>query len=125
MSAYSDWKCGAISDEQYRSAMRRECEEPRETLPFYTDDADDPHWRCENCAHCKEYKMFTRIIDNHPRYFYESEDSLHKKEDKACYTIWVKPDRTDYESIWLCEIDRAEHMDDDYCAEFEEIEDHV
>ena len=63
MSAYSDWKCGAISDEEYRSAMRRECEEPRETLPFYTDDPDDPHWRCENCAKCEECACGEEICD--------------------------------------------------------------
>ena len=25
MSAYSDWKCGALSDSEFRSAMTREC----------------------------------------------------------------------------------------------------
>ena len=25
MSAYSDWKCGALSDSEFRSAMAREC----------------------------------------------------------------------------------------------------
>lgn len=27
MSAYSDWKCGALSDEEYRADMARECAE--------------------------------------------------------------------------------------------------
>ena len=31
MSAYSDWKCGALTDEEYKFCMRRECGE---------DDAD-------------------------------------------------------------------------------------
>ena len=25
MSAYSDWKCGALTDEEYAFCMRREC----------------------------------------------------------------------------------------------------
>lgn len=123
MSAYSDWKAGALTDDEYRSAMRRECGEdsPREELPFYTDDPDDPHWKCENCGHCKEYKVFKRIIKEHPRYFYESKESLHKQEDKTCYTLWVAKERTEWESVWLCEIDKTEHFDDDYCEEFIEI----
>lgn len=123
MSAYSDWKAGALTDDEYRSAMRRECgdDSPREELPFYTDDPDDPHWRCENCGHCKEYKVFKRIIKEHPRYFYESKESLHKQEDKTCYTLWVAKERTEWESVWLCEVDKTEHFDDDYCEEFIEI----
>ena len=27
LSAYSDWRCGALSDDEYQSAMRRECED--------------------------------------------------------------------------------------------------
>lgn len=123
MSAYSDWKAGALSDDEYRSAMRRECGDdfPRDELPFYTDDPDDPHWKCENCGHCKEYKVFKRIIKEHPRYFYESKESLHKQEDKTCYTLWVAKERTEWESVWLCEVDKTEHFDDDYCEEFIEI----
>ena len=102
MSAYSDWKAGALTDDEYKSAMRRECgdDSPREELPFYTDDADDPHWRCENCGHCKEYKIFKRVICE----------------------IFVKRNYLEQESVWLCEVDHCEHMDDDYCADFEEKE---
>lgn len=124
MSAYSEWKAGHITDEQYRASYAREQWEqnhPEEALPFYTDDADDPHWRCENCGHCKEYKVFKRIIKEHPRYFYESKESLHKQEDKTCYTLWVAKERTEWESVWLCEVDKTEHFDDDYCEEFIEI----
>ena len=27
MSAYSDWKCGALTDEEYEMDSRRECED--------------------------------------------------------------------------------------------------
>lgn len=47
MSAYSDWRCGALSDEEFMSAMRRECED----VDFY-DRAT-----CFDCAsydYCRE-----------------------------------------------------------------------
>ena len=39
MSAWSDWKCGAINDNEYKFAMMRECADN-----YYTDDPDDPYW---------------------------------------------------------------------------------
>lgn len=91
-------------------------------LPFYTDDPDDPHWRCENCAHCKEFKMYKRVIKNHPLYWFDKNNIQH--EDRGTYTLFVRPDweKREMESVWLCEIDRTEHMDDDYCEEFIEVE---
>ena len=103
---------------EYAREQYEQTHGPIGDMPFYTDDPDDPHWKCENCGHCKEYKVFKRIIKEHPRYFYESKESLHKQEDKTCYTLWVAKERTEYESVWLCEVDRFEHMDDDYCEEF-------
>ena len=121
MSAWSDYKCGAISEDEFISAMRRECgDDYPEDIPFYTDDPEDPHWRCENCGHCKEYKMYKRVIKNHPLYWFDKNNIQH--EDRGTYTLFVRPDweKREMESVWLCEIDRTEHMDDYYCEEFEE-----
>ena len=44
MSAYSDWKCGALSDDEYKDACNRE---------YAGDDEYDsggPH-ECEDCAY--------------------------------------------------------------------------
>lgn len=92
-----------------------------EDLPFYTDDPDDPHWRCENCGHCKEYKMFKRIINQHPRYWMNDTDVV-RHEDHTQYTLWVTRDwkHREMESIWMCELDRTEHLDDDFCDDFKE-----
>lgn len=38
MSAYSDWQCGALSDDDFKSAMNRECADPE---PDY----------CSGCIH--------------------------------------------------------------------------
>lgn len=43
MSAYSEWKCGAIGDDEYRSAMARECQDL------------DPYDRF-TCCDCSSYK---------------------------------------------------------------------
>lgn len=46
MSAYSDWKCGAIDDDEYISASRRE----------FAGDNEEP----SGCEGCPYYKL-TRI----------------------------------------------------------------
>ena len=46
MSAYSDWKCGALSDDEYRSATRWELRGDE----MY----NDPVSRCEGFDSCKE-----------------------------------------------------------------------
>ena len=91
---------------------------------LYTDDADDPHWRCENCNHCKEYQIYKRVIESHPRYYYKDKNSTVRQEDNSCFTLWVGRDYKirEMQSVWLCEIDHKEHMDDDYCGNFEEKE---
>ena len=122
MSAYSDWKAGYLTDEEYRASYAQEQWEQDhypDDMPFYTDDLEDPHWRCENCGHCKEFKMFRRIIDQHPQYYHKGDDPK-RYEDHKIYTLWVTTDHTEMESIWICEVDGCEHFDDDYCAEFEE-----
>ena len=58
MSAWSDWKAGHLTDDEYKSAMRRECEDhyPTDKLPF------EP--TCECCEYCKQGLAFAySIID--------------------------------------------------------------
>ena len=43
MSAYSDWKCGALTDSEFKSAMAWECRED----DYYPCDK----CRCEDCIH--------------------------------------------------------------------------
>lgn len=49
MSAYSEWKCGAISDDEYSFYARREYGERD-----YPPDTGSVTVKCENCIHCKE-----------------------------------------------------------------------
>ena len=49
MSAYSEWRCGALTDEQFKSAMDRECKDwPPDGEPEY-------HYTCQDCEYCKMY----------------------------------------------------------------------
>lgn len=44
MSAYSDWKVGAITDEEYKSFSRWECERDNdypEDYDYYDDEEDE------------------------------------------------------------------------------------
>ena len=122
MSAWSEWKAGLITDDEYESAMRRECGDDYPEDEYYTDDADDPHWRCENCNHNKCFQMYKRVIKNHPFYWFDKNNIQH--EDRGTYTLFVRPDyeKREMEDVWLCEIDHREHMDDDFCDSFEEVE---
>ena len=45
MSAYSDWKCGALSDDEYKSIARRENGDKEERIIF-VEEAD-----CDTCIH--------------------------------------------------------------------------
>ena len=40
MSAYSDWKCGALTDEEYRFCMRRECGDFVPDIDLECDDSE-------------------------------------------------------------------------------------
>ena len=46
MSAYSDWKCGAIDYDEFKSAMAWECRGD--------NDCECEGCRCEDCIHYEE-----------------------------------------------------------------------
>lgn len=56
MSAFSDWRVGALSDDEYKQAMRRECYDR-----IYPDASPDDYYQytCENCEYCRLGKRFT------------------------------------------------------------------
>ena len=89
--------------------------------PFYTDDPDDPHWRCENCAHCKFVKIHKRIVSFHTKENMDSKGALHK--NKSVGTVWVTWDRTEFEDVQICELLNCETYDDQFCEDFTEVED--
>ena len=56
MSAYSDWKVGALSDAEYRSAMKRECKD------WPPDGEFEYHYTCQDCEFYKiGYRFFREI----------------------------------------------------------------
>lgn len=60
MSAYSDWKCGAISGAAYSSECRKEAARDKAFFDRYDreteedDEEDNPN--CIDCEHFKDYK---------------------------------------------------------------------
>ena len=87
-----------------------------EKLPFYTDDPDDPHWRCENCGHCKFVKIHKRIIDYHPEMYHDNNGIQHKNKNVG--TVWVTWDRAEFEEVQICELLNCETYDDQFCEDF-------
>ena len=109
-----------MTDEEYEQAMRWECRgDYQEDIPFYTDDPEDPHWRCENCAHCKAYSALRPII--HFSDYVDDKGYVHNNPDKPVRqnltAIWS---RDKYHPANLCEISNHQVLDDDYCSDFEE-----
>lgn len=47
--------------DEYERDLRYEYR--KEDMPFYTDEPDDPHWQCENCAKCEECACGEEICD--------------------------------------------------------------
>lgn len=117
MSAYSDWKAGHLTDEEYRSSMRRECED---SLPFYTDDPDDPHWRCENCGHCMTFQARKPKVGF--RVWVDDKGYVHNNKNKPIPENLYAYQSYDAEYVTanICMITHNQVMDDDYCEEFQE-----
>lgn len=102
--------------------MRRECED---SIPFYSEEEhEEPLGMCETCKHCIEFKIHRRIIETHPQRFTDPEKPTVIQEDKTRLISWVATDWkcSELASIWLCEVDRKEHMDDDWCEDYEDID---
>lgn len=90
-------------------------------MPFYTDDPDDPHWKCENCAHCKEFQALKPII--HFSNYIDDKGYVHNNPEKPVRqnltAMWSKDK---YVTANLCEVSNHQVLDDDYCSDFEEVE---
>lgn len=52
MSAYSDWKVGALSDDEYKFCMRRECKD------WPLDGEYEYQYTCQECEYCVYGKRF-------------------------------------------------------------------
>lgn len=91
-------------------------------LPFYTDDPDDPHWRCENCGHCKSFNARKPVISF--RNWVDDKGYVHNNPDRPTpqnlYAMWSV--KEEYIPGNICELTHNQVMDDDYCEEFIEVE---
>ena len=78
MSAYSDWKCGALSDNEYRFCARQENGDTDERIIFQ-EEAD-----CESCIHNK--------------YLYTKDDGTRVYECDTHCCEYKEKDECDYQS---------------------------
>lgn len=89
-------------------------------MPFYTDDPDDPHWRCERCAYCKTFNLRKPIIHFHTHV--DDKGYVHNNPEKPVkenFTAMWSLDG-DYVSGNICMLTHNQVMDDDFCADFSE-----
>lgn len=81
MSIYSDYKCGALSYDEFKTLAIRECKEHYPNLP------EERVWYCHECEFCKPAKKYmqeivTRISDG---------KQVLKNTDKyGCMDVCVK-----------------------------------
>lgn len=91
-------------------------------LPFYTDDPDDPHCRCENCGHCKSFNARKPVISF--RNWVDDKGYVHNNPDRPTpqnlYARWSS--KEEYIPANICELTNNQVMDDDCCEEFIEVE---
>lgn len=119
MSAYSDYKHGYITEDQYKAEMRRECGEVVDDLPFY--DADE-YYKCENCVHCKDVSILKRVIKTHPEMWHDQNGIQHVNNSTCVAYVSRDWTSTEYEHIFMCERLLREVGDTDTCEDFEEGE---
>lgn len=75
MSCVSDYKCGALSYEEFKSLARKEYDDR------YPDFPDEPTRYCHECEFCKHAKRFVREIVTREA---DGEQVL-KTTDRYCY----------------------------------------
>lgn len=83
ISAFSDWKCGALTDEQFYSLTARENRRDRD---LYEESLRDYKGTCLNCKHSNNKEV---EIEGNPftwcrkyKYHFASNDVCHEWEDK-------------------------------------------
>ena len=130
MSEYSDWRNGVKAKreqwaKEHGYVIKEKWEESHysDEIPFYTDDPDDPHWRCENCGHCKQFKAFRPIIKFST--YVDENGYVHNNPNKPIpenlFARWNVDH--DYIKANICELTASQVFDDDYCEEFMEEDD--
>ena len=92
-------------------------------MPFYTDDADDPHWKCENCGHCMTFNARKPII--HFMTYIDDKGYVHNNPEKPVKEnlIAMFSPLPEYTACNICKLTHNQVMDDDYCEDFIEIGD--
>ena len=109
------------TEEEYLRDLQAEYSRPEyqeEETPFYTDDADDPHWHCENCGHCKEIKIHKRVM----RWFPSSKLGDVVRPDDTWGKMLIERSWRDFEDTLFCSLRNCECAEDGYCSDFIEQE---
>lgn len=106
MSAWSDYRCGAISEQEFKYAMQRECGDL-----FYGDEQEPKTYHCQDCEFCKAGERFVRDVEIRE----VDKKPVVKTTKRVCYTTYCVKD---IEKIR--EIDDWDEVCDDPGALFDE-----
>ena len=76
MSAYSDYRCGAISEDEFKSAMRMECEDPYDRYTCFD---------CASYQDCKEQvaRLGYPQCEDNDKYFEDEYEVYEAMQDEA------------------------------------------
>lgn len=119
MSIFSDYKCGALSDEEFRSAcaeMNRQDRWEREH-EFEDDEEEEQKGMCLTCKHWKEVHLRKRYIASHPQYWHDRDGNM--KSDERIQVLYITQSDKDYETTAVCDKDMVETYEDYCCDDYE------
>ena len=119
MSVWSDWKAGHLTDEEFRSAMRRECED------HYSDVMDIMHQCCE-CIYCNQATIQKRVAKMSKGAEYdENGNEVCRFYEDGKDRLFVVSSNTETEPIDICTCEGAKMYlmeidpSDSQCRDFE------
>ena len=119
MSIFSDYKCGALSDEEFRSAcaeMNRQDRWEREH-EFDDDEEEEQKGMCLTCKHWKEVHLRKRYIASHPQYWHDRDGK--RQSDERVQVLYITQSDKDYETTAVCDKDMVETYEDYCCDDYE------
>ena len=117
MSIFSDHKCGAISDDEFRSACARMNAQDREERECLERDGEEQEGVCLTCKHWKDVHLRKRYIASHPQYWHDRDGN--RQSDERIQVLYITQSDKDYETTAVCDKDMVETYEDYCCEDYE------
>ena len=119
MSIFSDYKCGALSDEEFRGECAMMNAQDRDERERLEREEEKQKGMCLTCKHWKEVHLRKRYIESHPQYWLDRDGK--RQADERIQVLYITRSDKDYDTTAVCDKDMVE-KDDDYCCEEYEAE---